>query len=819
VRPLSRLAGRRATATPPDGLRRAGVACFGLLVLAAVWLLSDTVLGGKILAPGDLTLFAVPPFTSVRPPGLLRAANPTLTDVVFVIEPYLLHAREAIRGGALPIWDPSVGTGRPLGAQAAAQLFPTSWLAYVLPFWRSLGFIALAKLLLTASGTFLFARTLRLRPVAATLAAGAFAFGTQYIVWLGHSMTDVVALMPWMFLFAERLSARARAADAAGLGLVIGVAQFGGHPESLVVALTGTAAYLVARLARDPDPVGPRLRLLLGAGVLAGAVGALYWLPLLELVGQSTRAGRDSPPDSVHQLAVGLVFPEWWGRPDKRVFAAGGTGLSSVFVGRAYLGVLPVLLCFGMFAVPRRRAQVFFAGAGLASLGLIVDIPGLRWVATHVPPFSLMVIHYFIWLAAFSLAMLAGLAFDQLLGAPRAGQARALRLMAAGALVPVLIAAVLHGRALAGAWRGAVRQLPVGQLDPASASVAAAGSLLRWLLIAALLIAAGWAALRFARLRTACVAFVVVLALADLVTIDRGYQPALSPSLADPPAPAALARSDRGGRLAAPGVDLAPNLAELYGRSDVRVEDLPEIKRYSAVVDALGGSVLRAFGDSVLAPQRDLGEPGATGASGRTLLDLLGARQIVDHGGSRPTGPGLRVVYRAAGQRLIDNAQALPRAFAAYAWSPVPGLPDALRALGGRSAAALARRPVIEGAPAAVPAGPAPAPARARIVESSDTAVTVSVRLARSGYVVLDDLYYPGWSAEVDGHAERILAANGAFRAVAAGAGSHVVRFVYRPASVRIGAVVTLLGLIAGAGVIAAPRLGRRARVRAGRPS
>ncbi|MGI8802052.1 MAG: hypothetical protein ACR2KV_07740 [Solirubrobacteraceae bacterium] len=808
MRPLIRLPGRRATGYTDRTPDRGWVpGCFALVGLAAVWLLSDAILGGRILAPGDLTLFAVTPFPTVRPPGLLRAGNPSLTDVVFVIEPYLLHARDAIRGGMLPIWDPNVGTGRPLGAQAAAQLFPTSWLAYVLPFWRSLGFIALAKLLLCAGGTYLFGRSLRLRPVAAALAAGAFAFGTQYVVWLGHSMTDVVALMPWMFLFGERVSARGRATDAAGLGLTVGLALFGGHPESLFVALTGTAAYVVARLTRDSEPVWPRVRLLIGAVVLAGAVGALYWLPLLELVGQSTRAGRASSADSLRQLAVGVVFPEWWGRPDKRIFDAGGAaGLSGIFLGRAYLGVLPVLLCAGMPAVPGRPAQRFFAVAGLASLALIVNVPGLHWLATHVPPLSLMVLHYFIWLAAFSLAMLAGLALDQILGAPRGRQVRALGLMAAGAVVPVAIALLSSGGALVRAWRGALRQLPVQQLDPGSATVAAAGSLLRWILICALALGAGAIALRFPRARATCVGFVLVLALADVVTIGRGYQPASPPSVADPPAPAVLALVRPGGRLAAPGFGLAPNLAELYGRADVRVEDLPEIARYSAVVGALGGTVLRAFGDSVIPLDRSLGEAGATGST-RPLLDLLGADQVVDGGGSAPTGPGLRVAYQAPGQRLIDNAQALPRAFGSYSWIAVAGLPAAVGAMRGRSAAELARRPVIEGAAAGAPTGPAPAPAPARIVASSDTAVSVSVRLARPGYVVLDDLYYPGWSARVDGHPARILAANGTFRAVAAGAGSHVVRFVYRPASVWLGAALTLLGLVAGVGVIVGSRV------------
>jgi hypothetical protein len=582
---------------------------------------------------------------------------------------------------------------------------------------------------------------------------------------------------------------------------------FGGHPESLLVAVCGTGAYFAARVARDPEPAGRRIRLALGSLVLAGAVGGLAWLPLLELVGQSTRAGRTGGADSVHQLLVGLAFPEWWGRPDKRVFDAGGaTGLSGVFLGRAYLGVMPILLWVGMLAVPRRSAQRFFAGAGLASAALMVDVPGLRWLATHVPPLSLMVLHYWVWLAVFSGAMLAGLGLDQLIGAPRERQVRALRLMGAAAAVPVVVAVLLDGRTLAGAWRGALHQLPVAQLDPGSAGAAAGGALVRWTLIAGLGLAAAAVGFRFVRLRAGAAAFVLVLSLADVVTIGRGYQPALPAALAHPPRPAALGLARADTRLGAPDFVLAPNLAELYGRADVRVEDLPEIARYSRVFTALGGTVLRAFGDGVIPADRGLGETGSPAPSPRTLLDLLGAGQILDAGGSTPADPGLRVVYRASGQRLIDNAHALPRAFGAYTWEAATSLDAAVAALGGRSAAELARRPVIEGAAPGGGSRPARGPVPARILASSDTEVTVAVRMGRPGYVVLSDLYYPGWSAQVDGRGARIRAADGIFRAVATGSGSHVVRFVYRPASVWVGGVLSLVGILTAAGVIVVSR-------------
>ena len=186
--------------------------------------------------------------------------------------------------------------------------------------------------------------------------------------------------------------------------------MFGGHPESLVrraAAAPGLYLAAAARALRGAD--GPRLRLLgLAAARRRSGRGAL-----LAAAGRARRpvgADRARQPGRLAAPARGRPrVPGVVGEAGQADLRRGGSGLSSVFVGREYLGVAPLLLCVGMFAVPRRRAQRFFAGTAIASFALIVDLPGLRWIATHVPPFSLMVVHYFIWLGAFSLSLLAGL--------------------------------------------------------------------------------------------------------------------------------------------------------------------------------------------------------------------------------------------------------------------------------------------------------------------------------------------------------------------------------------------------------------------------
>ena len=64
------------------------------------------------------------------------------------------------------------------------------------------------------------------------------------------------------------------------------------------------------------------------------------------------------------------------------------------------------------------------------------------------------------------------------------------------------------------------------------------------------------------------------------------------------------------------------------------------------------------------------------------------------------------------------------------------------------------------------------------------------------GWVVISQVWYPGWEARIDGQATKVYRADYAFMAVEVPAGKHQISLNYRPFSFRIGALLSILVLV-----------------------
>lgn len=78
------------------------------------------------------------------------------------------------------------------------------------------------------------------------------------------------------------------------------------------------------------------------------------------------------------------------------------------------------------------------------------------------------------------------------------------------------------------------------------------------------------------------------------------------------------------------------------------------------------------------------------------------------------------------------------------------------------------------------------------ITTDENTKLQISAEIKNHGFLVLSDIYYPGWKVFVDGKEDKILRANYLVRAVELNPGKHDVIFIYDPLSFKIGAGVSV---------------------------
>src|SRR4051794_9922124 len=317
---------RRGQIPHPTTARARSVLALAIVALVACWVFSSALFSSKVLAGDDLLLFS-PPLQA--PAGQPRPPPPQLFDSAWVFHPDMLEAREQLRQFALPTWTPDQGGGQPmLGTQQAAVFYPLNWISDVFPFWQSLEWVAVLKLILAGGGMLLFGRALGLGLIPSLFGALSFAFSAYLIGWLSHPHSNVYVLLPWLMFAGDRLAERARLRDAGLLALVIGLSLLGGQPEASLLVLLAAGLWWIFRAvaaARDEAAVAPalarRLALLAGAGVVGLAVAAVSLLPFAEMLGQSRGASRSGGPGPWSVLQS-FVIPERWGRPDK--FEIGG---------------------------------------------------------------------------------------------------------------------------------------------------------------------------------------------------------------------------------------------------------------------------------------------------------------------------------------------------------------------------------------------------------------------------------------------------------------------------------------------------------------
>ncbi|HKD83367.1 MAG TPA: YfhO family protein [Terriglobales bacterium] len=164
--------------------------------------------------------------------------------------------------------------------------------------------------------------------------------------------------------------------------------------------------------------------------------------------------------------------------------------------------------------------------------------------------------------------------------------------------------------------------------------------------------------------------------------------------------------------------------------------------------------------------------------------------------------------YRLFGQygglSVVENPRAYPRAFFVSSLQPVSSFEEASGELWRTVEPFDARnRALVEAPPDQLPG--AITQGSVEDLTYAPNRADLDVTCPQTCYLVLSDLYYPGWTAAVDRQSTTIYLTDAMVRGIVVPSGKHRVEFAYRPTSFRWAMLFSLISLLVAAVVIFRP--------------
>jgi hypothetical protein len=764
-------------------------------------------------------------------------------DAIFWFYPAYQFVAAQLRAGALPLWNPYLYSGAPLFAQwQAGALDPFNWLFLTGVTSRTLTLAQELAYAVALLGMFAYARSLGLRRRAGVCAAviyGLSGFAVARVIYPGF--LHIFAITPLVLWTIERLRQRPAWRTAALGALFVAWQLFAAHPQPFVYCALLALAYALFRLSerwRRGDGLRAnglfigQLALLYGGGL---ALAALQMLPALETARQSVRqawAYEQFTLNSLHPSSLLVtLFPFWHGQ-GQGIYRMKFWGLYwHQHEAQIYLGALALALaCAGAYAAWRWRWGIGRFWSVLALVGALLSLG--RYVeplarALHkVPLIGQFRSPNRFWMAVvFAVAVLAGFAVDRLLCAKEKELQRTLARNAQfAALLLVIICALVGGVAL---WRSAVAErflLGLRDMNWVQPGFLQQGSAEFYLPIITAIVLGG-VLLLFVRASARWYALLLAALLGDYQLYAHfapitNAEPHLENQLgrAMPPS-LAVKQSEREPiryhQLLNPATGEF-NPFWLYGHELATGYDPVLNTRYKTFtgIDEAGRSYL-----PTLLKRED------------QTLDLLNVHYVLVSPNFFPSPEAANDAGLADGERwrevpndsairwydrmkLYENLRAMPRVWLVDEVWPVRDEYDQLRLIRGElknaqrrafdpRRAALAETQEAQAAwyRGFVVTGEAEREldGGAQIIARQPGRLLIETEANKAALLVLSEIAYPGWQATVNGQPVVWQRVNYMLCGVPVAAGKHRVEFVYRPASIKIGAVVTLttaLGLL-----------------------
>ena len=691
--------------------------------------------------------------------------------------------------GSIPFWNPYLFSGTPFIANIQASIFyPLGFLYYLLP--PEPAYLYSTVIHFALGGIFMFSmmRAMSVSPEGSFLSAIVFTFNGYVLAHLyaGHlTLIQSYIWIPLVFLFLYRFLEDTRLTHAAGAGLVLGIQILGGFPQIAFYTILGSFIfglfYLVSFLLNHH--YGDSLRVCAGIAVflfIGFALAAVQVLPTLEFTKYSTRAGGVSYAmatyDSLHpKELLSFLIPGLFGSATDNTYWPSQNMWHS-WESCGYVGVFPLLL---LFIKNKDRGKRTLAGFCVTMIFLSLFLAlgkynPLYHVLYNLPGFhSFRVPAQIIFLYVFAVAVLSGTGLDGILEKKwkfRKGFLPFL-ILAGGVLCIFVIGLHVYRFQFffnLFRWLG---EAPLTHVDLGKLYVRMRSSIDTSFILffsSFLLLM-----LRKRRWLNRGLLFILVWGIAIFDLYMFGSQFIVPGTRIESPEKVAvvsrLPRTAPHGRVVTLGTLFDTNDGLRYGFPSILGYDPLILRRYVHYV----------LSSQDLPPNDHVVNLGYVKKPRARLLQLLHLRQVVV--GDRielldKSMPYARVVggrvVKKEGEvlRYMKNEHFDPHTTVVFEPKWAAMLPP--QKIGG------------------------PISSSCSILEYRDESITIKASSDRPGYLVLSEVFYPGWKATVDGKKRAVVQGNYLFRVIPVGSGTHKIHLYFISWPFRIGAVISVLTLL-----------------------
>lgn len=751
--------------------KKDGLICI-LLAGVCLYLFRDILFGGHLLLGSDFAAFYL---------GMKQ---------------FLLD--EIWKNHTIPLWNPYVFGGIPFWAHFESTIFyPLDILFLLIPPEHAYGYTMCLHLILAAWFMYLLTRSVNMGHAASFVSAMVYSFNGYIIPTLSKGQMFRVQGYIWipliLYFLNRAIKAKRPYSYGSLAGLLWGIQILSGSPQDAFYTFFLSFLFLVTQ-SEFKKPLlaqARRIMVLFSLFFLVGAgIAAIQTIPAFEFIGLSVRSALDDyalmtlgsyPPEGI----ITTLMPYFYGSYLEWNFWVSDLPWSIPFYN-LYVGILPLLLMFFIRYRQITRARLLAFAMGLACLVFLLALGSnlpIYKLLYHLPGFDrIRAPEKIIVIWAFAWSLLAGKGMDALLRTQEKPF-----LMRRG-VIAIILGLCLVGLDLLFYVNEALvlkvfAPFILDQAIPekmAQAALHIKGQFHYLAMMGSLVILVFFLKARGTLKRPAAAIILCAILVLDLGFINRGAV-------------------QQGDRLYAWTKEAKTNLAATIGRDK-------SIYRVGSYRHGMGANIEMYMGFQTVGgynplflnryyeyinQYRSTGPPVSKGwiiffyedrRHGR-LMDLLNCKYIISYAKGS-------YAFR---KTVLPRAFIVPRAETAKREEILDMLvsPD----FNPREMVLLEKEQ--QGRSGSEKKGITGLPGRAKILSYNPDEIILQVEAAAPAYLILSEVYYPGWKASVDGQQTKILRGNYLFRVIPVPEGNHKIRVFFDPWTVKAGVCISLLTLLA----------------------